>query len=97
MGSFFTGYLLALAMDADSQIMTAVDVLAANGDEAAAATAVMTHGERVQGNDLVNGQSGFSRQLAANVAKPQGLGPQRRGAAYPARAIFLFDGSGLSP
>ena len=51
-GNFFTGYLLDVAMDADSQIITALDVLPANGDEAADASALIRHEEAVHGNDV---------------------------------------------
>ncbi|NTW01748.1 MAG: hypothetical protein HGA19_10695 [Oscillochloris sp.] len=39
-------------MDADSQIITALDVLAANGDEAADASALIQHEATVHGNDV---------------------------------------------
>jgi transposase len=46
-GSYFTGYLLDVALDADSQIITALDVLPANADEAADATALIRHEETI--------------------------------------------------
>lgn len=51
-GSHFTGYLLDVAMDTDSQIITALDVLPGNGDEAVDTTALIHHEERVHGNDV---------------------------------------------
>jgi transposase len=39
-GAYFTGYLLDVALNADSQIITALDVLPANADEAADAPAL---------------------------------------------------------
>jgi hypothetical protein len=51
-GSFFSGYLLDVVMDADSQIITALDVLPANAGEAADATKLLSHEERVHDNDV---------------------------------------------
>jgi transposase len=49
---YYTGYLLDVAMDADSEILTAVNVLPANGDEGADAATLITQEERAQGNDV---------------------------------------------
>lgn len=76
-GSFFTGYLLDVAMDADSQIITALDVLPANGDEAADATNLITHEERVHDNDVQTlsiDKAGFRGELLRNWQNPDALG-----------------------
>ena len=75
-GAFFTGYLLDVAMDADSQIITALDVLPANGDEAADATALITHEETVHGNDVQTlsiDKAGFRGDLLRAWKDPNGL------------------------
>jgi len=51
-GDYFDGYLLDVSMDADSDILCALDVLPANGDEGANATALITSEEAAQGNDI---------------------------------------------
>jgi transposase len=53
-GDYYDGYLLDVSMDADSDILCALDILPANGDEAANATALITSEERVQGNDIAS-------------------------------------------
>ena len=76
-GSFFTGYLLDVAMDADSQIITALELLPANGDEAADATSLIAQEERVHGNDVQTlsiDKAGFRGELLREWQNPQGLG-----------------------
>jgi transposase len=51
-GQYFDGYLLDVAMDADSELLTAVNVLPANGDEAADALRLIEQEERAHGNDV---------------------------------------------
>jgi hypothetical protein len=51
-GAYFTGYLLDVAIDADSQLTTALSVLPANADEAADATSLITYEEHVHSNDV---------------------------------------------
>lgn len=75
-GSFFTGYLLDVAIDADSQIITALDVLPANADEAADATSLITHEERVHDNDvqmLSIDKAGFRGELLREWQDQDGL------------------------
>jgi len=76
-GSFFTGYLLDVAMDADSQIITALDLLPANADEAADATALIHHEETTHGNDVQTlsiDKAGFRGELLREWQDTQGLG-----------------------
>jgi transposase len=76
-GSFFTGYLLDVAMDADSQIITALDLLPANADEAAHATALIQHEEATHGNDVQTlsiDKAGFRGELLREWQDPEGLG-----------------------
>ena len=73
---WFTGYSLDIAMDADSEFVTAIDVLPANADEAANATRLIQQEEQAQGND-VEAMSidsiGFRGDLIDEWTDPQGL------------------------
>ena len=51
-GDYYDGYLLDVLLDADSELITALDVLPANGDEAVNAEALLAQEERAQGNDV---------------------------------------------
>jgi hypothetical protein len=76
-GTYFTGYLLDVALDADSQIITALDLLPANADEAADATALIRHEETIHGNDvqiLSLDKIGFRGELLREWQNPDGLG-----------------------
>jgi transposase len=76
-GAYFTGYLLDVALDADSQIITALDVLPANADEAADATKLISHEERVHGNDVQTlsiDKAGFRGELLREWQDPLRLG-----------------------
>ena len=76
-GAYFTGYLLDVALDADSQIITALDVLPANADEAADATSLITHEETIHGNDiqmLSIDKAGFRGDLLREWQNPDALG-----------------------
>ncbi len=76
-GAYFTGYLLDVTLDADSQIITALDVLPANADEAADATALIRHEETTHGNDsqtLSIDKAGFRGELLREWQNPDALG-----------------------
>jgi transposase len=51
-GAFYDGYLLDVSLDPDSDLICNLDLLAANADEAANATALITGEEAVHGNDI---------------------------------------------
>jgi transposase len=51
-GEYYDGYLLDVLLDADSELITALDVLPANGDEAANAESLIKQEEQAQGNDV---------------------------------------------
>jgi transposase len=51
-GEFFTGYLLDVAMDADSQIVTALNVLPGHGPEALDTVTLLKREEQAHGNDV---------------------------------------------
>jgi transposase len=75
-GGFFVGYLLDLAIDPDSELITAVNVLPGNGAEAADAIPLIEQEERAQGND-VEGLSmdgaGYHGPLLRELTNPEGL------------------------
>lgn len=75
-GLFFLGFLLDLLMDADSEIITAVNVLPANGAEAADAITLIEQEEAAQGND-VEGMSidgaGYNGPVLRELTDPDGL------------------------
>lgn len=63
-------------MDADSQIITALDVLPAHGDEAADATELIHHEETVHGNDVQTlsiDKVGFRGKMLREWHEPEGL------------------------
>jgi transposase len=51
-GDYFTGYLLDVAMDADSQIVTALNVLPGHGPEALDTVTLLAQEEQAHGNDV---------------------------------------------
>jgi transposase len=51
-GEFYDGYLLDVMMDADSNLICAIDVLPANADEAANAKSLIESEEAAHGNDI---------------------------------------------
>jgi transposase len=51
-GSFYVGYLLDIAMDADSQIITAMNVLPGGANEGADAETLLRREEEAHGNDV---------------------------------------------
>lgn len=75
-GDWYTGYLLDVAEDADSEIITAVNVLPANGDEGADAAALIAHEEQAHGNDVqavsLDG-AGFRGTVLRELTDPQRL------------------------
>jgi transposase len=75
-GSFYVGFLLDVAMDADSEIITNTNVLAANGAEAADAIKLIQQEEAAHGND-VEGISldgiGYNGPVLRELTNPDGL------------------------
>jgi transposase len=51
-GAYYDGYLLDLSLDADSELICGIDVLPANGDEAANAQDLIESEEAAHGNDI---------------------------------------------
>jgi transposase len=75
-GSFYTGYLLDVASDADSDLITAVNLLPANGDEGADAQTLIAQEEAAHGNDVqalsIDG-AGWRGELLRSWQDPAGL------------------------
>jgi transposase len=79
-GGFFLGYILDMAMDPQSELITAVDVLpgnaAGNGIEAANAAALIIQEETAQGNDVeavsIDG-AGYNGPVLRELTDPEGL------------------------
>lgn len=73
---FFLGYLLDVAIDADSAIITAVNVLPGNGAEAADASALIQQEETAHGNDVaglsIDG-AGYNGPVLRELTDPAGL------------------------
>jgi transposase len=76
-GDWYDGYLLDVTEDADSEIITAVNVLPANGNEGADAATLITQEEQAHGNDVqavsLDG-AGFRGPVLRELTDPQGLG-----------------------
>ena len=76
-GQWYTGYLLDVSVDADSELVTAVNVLPANGDEAADAAVLVRQEEQYHGNDvaaLSMDGAGFRGDVLRDLARPAGPG-----------------------
>lgn len=75
-GSWYDGYLLDVMMDADSELITAVEMLPANGNEAADAAELVRQEEQAQGNDVealsIDGV-GFQGPVLRELEDPEGL------------------------
>ncbi len=75
-GDYFDGYLLDISMDADSDIITALNVLPGNGDEGADAVTLLRQEEQAQGNDVaalsIDG-AGYRGELLRELTQAEGL------------------------
>jgi transposase len=73
---YFLGYLLDVATDADSDIITAVNVLPGNGAEAADAIALIQQEEAAHGNNVaglsIDG-AGYNGPVLRELTDPDGL------------------------
>lgn len=75
-GAFFDGYLMDVIIDADSEIITQVNVLPAGGDEAGDAVELVRQEEAAHGNDVqqlsIDG-IGFNGPVLRELQDPNGL------------------------
>jgi hypothetical protein len=77
-GDYYDGYLLDVSMDADSELICALDVLPANGDEGANATSLIMSEEQAHGNDIASrsiDRMGYRGDLLATLSDDAN-GPQ---------------------
>jgi transposase len=75
-GGFFLGYMLDLAIDAESELITSVNVLPGNQGEAADAITLIQQEETAQGNDvaaLSMDGAGYKGPLLRELTNPEGL------------------------
>jgi transposase len=75
-GGFFDGYLADVTMDADSELLTGINVLPANGDEGGDAAFLITQEEAAHGNDVaalsIDG-AGYRGSVLRELTNPEGL------------------------
>ena len=75
-GDWYEGYLLDILMDADSELITQINVLPAGGEEAADAVALIRQEEAAHDNDIqavsIDG-AGFQGPVLRELEDPQGL------------------------
>jgi transposase len=75
-GDYYDGYLYDVAMDADSEIITAVNVLPGNGDEGADAVYLLAAEEQAHGNDVaavsIDG-AGYRGDVLRELTDPDGM------------------------
>jgi len=75
-GHFYRGYLLDVAMDADSEVITAINVMPANGNEGADAAQLIRQEKQAQGNDvqaLSIDSAGYRGTVLRELTDPTGL------------------------
>lgn len=75
-GGFFDGYLTDVTMDADSELITAINVLPANGDEGGDAAFLIKQEEAAHGNNVeamsIDG-AGYRGSVLRELTDPAGL------------------------
>lgn len=75
-GGYFVGYLLDMAIDADSELITSLNVLPGNGAEAADAVTLIKQEEAAQGNDVMGlsmDGAGYNGPVLRELTDPAGL------------------------
>lgn len=76
-GGYFDGYMLDISLDADSELLGAVQVLPGNGDEARDAATLLQAEEQAQDNDIAAVSMdgiGWQGEVLRTLREPQGLG-----------------------
>jgi len=74
-GDYYNGYLLDVSMDSDSELICAVEVLSANGDEAADIKPLIESEEAKQGNDIESvsvDEIGFRAEVLRELSEESG-------------------------
>jgi transposase len=75
-GQFFNGFITDVTMDADSELITAMNVLPANGDEGGDAAFLIEQEEAAHGNDVAGismDGAGFRGSVLRELTDPEGL------------------------
>ena len=75
-GSFYVGYLVDVSLDADSQIITAMNVVPAGANEGADAVTLLRREEQAHDNDvqaMSMDSAGFQGPLLRTLTDPDGL------------------------
>jgi transposase len=75
-GQWYDGYMVDVIMDADSELITEINVLPANGDEASDAGELIRQEEEAHGNDveaLSMDKAGFNGAVLRELEDPEGL------------------------
>src|SRR6185295_10696345 len=75
-GGWHTGYFLDVALDADSEIITAVNVLPGGSNEGADVTTLLSHEQQVHGNQVQavsQDGAGFQGEVLRALTDPEGL------------------------
>lgn len=75
-GQWYDGYAIDISMDADSALITAVDVLRAGGDEAKSAVNLVSSEQLAHGNQIENlsiDGAGFNGPMLRELEDPNGL------------------------
>ena len=76
-GAYFDGYLLDISVDADSELLTALNLLPGNGDEARDAPTLLEAEQRAQGNAVealsIDG-IGWNGEVLRTLRAPEGRG-----------------------
>jgi transposase len=73
---YFDGYVVDVLMDADSELLTAIQVLPGNGDEGADAAPLIRHEEQAHGNDVAAvslDSAGYRGPVLRELTDPAGL------------------------
>ncbi len=97
-GQWYDGYSIDISMDADSNLITAVDVLVAGGDEARSAVNLIKSEHEAQGNQVENlsiDGVGFNGPMLRELEAPEGLNvtvftPTRESSSVDAVSVREF-------
>jgi IS5 family transposase len=92
-GDWYDGYLLDVLVDADSEIITQIQVLPANGDEAADAAKLVRQEEVCQGNQIEQLSMdgiGFNGRVLRQLEDPEGLALDVYVPPHPETASEVF-------